>query len=449
MLSTEAKVGAFLLIGAVCFATAVFLLGDYTFQRRYPIYVDFSDVADLSKNSPVKLAGVEVGQVSDIKLEGGVARVTASIRRGIPVYKDAQFEVGSTGVIGSKYLQIDQGHPDAGILPAGAEVKGMSPLSIEKQLTDALSGVKSLISELDAKGPDGRTLIGNLRDTVANVRDLTANLDDLVATDKPHLDKAMARADDITAKMDTLLAQTNDVMASLNSNKGAVGALLHDPKVKADVTNTLDSVQKAAANVNDVISRINQFRVYWNYDWRYASALGASHSDLGLKIEPRDGRYYYIGAENIGSPSNAPISGDYEKLNTVDALLGFTKGPFDIAFGSIRSAGGARLNVTPFYKDSLGKRFSVFAQGYNFGRNIVINGRHFDHPEYDVGVLARVQKYFWIGARVDDLQTVKTFETWLHVSFEDRDIASLFGLAITGASGMKGRSKVGEPSGTP
>jgi len=449
VLSTEAKVGAFLLVGLAFFATAIFLLGDYTFQRRYPIYVDFQDVSDLSKNSPVKLAGVEVGQVSDIELEGGVARVTASIRDGIPVYKDAQFEVGSTGVIGSKYLQIDQGHPDAGILPSGSEVKGLSPLSIEKQLTDALSGVKSLITELDAKGPDGRTLIGNLRDTVANVRDLTANLDDLIATDKPHLDKAMARADDITAKMDKLLAQTNEVMASLNSNKGAVGALLHDPKVKQDVTKTLDSVQKAAANVNDIISRVNQFRVYWNYDWRYASAVGSSHSDLGLKIVPRDHRYYYIGAENIGSPSNKPISGDYEKLNTVDGLLGFTKGPFDVAFGSIRSAGGARLLVTPFYKDPVGKRFTLMAQGYNFGRDIIIDGRHFNRPEYDVGLLARIDKYFFVGARVDDLATVKTFETWLHVSFEDKDIASLFGLAVTGASGLKGRSKSGEASGTP
>ncbi len=447
MLSLEAKVGAFLILGATLFATAVFLLGNYSLQRHYKIYVDFQDVSDLSKNSPVKLSGVEVGAVGDIDLVGDIARVTLLIKHGVPIYRDAHFAVGSTGVIGSKFLEIDQGHPQAGILPAGAEVQGEAEVSIEKQITDALAGVKSLVSELTAKGPDGQTLVGNLRQTVANVRELTANLNDLISTSKPNLEKAMARADDISAKLDKVLAQTNDMMASVNSNKGAVGALLHDPQVKQDVTQTLDSVKKAAQNVNDVISRVNQFRVFWNYDWRYAHVLNASHSDLGLRIVPRDNRYYYLGVENLGNPSNAPISGDYEKLNTIDGLLGFTGGPFDVAFGSIRSAGGARLTLTPFYKNSFGKRFSLFGQAYNFGRDIVIDGRHFNKPEYDAGILATLDQYFSVGARVDDLATVKTFETWLHVNFEDKDIASLFGLAVTGAAGTKGRSKSGDPAG--
>ncbi|MHB2027066.1 MAG: MlaD family protein [Elusimicrobiota bacterium] len=443
MISVEAKVGAFLLAGMALFGTAIFLLGDYTFQKRYDIYVDFTDVSGLSVNSPVKLSGVEVGEVTGIDLIGGTARVKASIREGIAVYKDADFEVGSTGIIGSKYLQIDQGHSDAGLLSPGSEISGLAPVSIEKQLASTLESVQGLLKELDAKGPGGRTLADNLRQTMTNVRRITANLNDLIASTEPGLKKAVSRADGITEKLDTLLAQSNDVMASLNSNKGAVGALLHDPKVKADVTKTLDSVQKAAANVNDIISRVNQFRVYWNYDWRYASVAGASHSDFGLKIAPRDGRYYYFGVENLGNPSNIPISNDYEKLNTVDGLLGMTKGPFDLAVGSIRSAGGARVTVTPFYKSPVWGRFSVMAQGYNFSRDIIIDGRRFNHPEYDTGILAKINQYFSVGARVDDLETVKTFETWLHVNFEDKDVASLFGLAVTGAAGAKGRSKSG------
>ena len=58
------------------------------------------------------------------------------------------------------------------------------------------------------------------------------------------------------------------MMASLATDKGAVGALLHDEKVKSDVKETIANVKEAASTAKDVFVRITQVRVYWNYDWR-------------------------------------------------------------------------------------------------------------------------------------------------------------------------------------
>ena len=80
MLSLEAKVGAFVLAGLVLIASAIFLLGDYTFERRYTIYTTFTDVANLSKDAPVKLSGVEVGKVKGLVLEDHHAKVIAAIQ---------------------------------------------------------------------------------------------------------------------------------------------------------------------------------------------------------------------------------------------------------------------------------------------------------------------------------------------------------------------------------
>ena len=77
MLSLEAKVGAFVLAGLVLIASAIFLLGDYTFERRYTIYATFADVANLSKDAPVKLSGVEVGKVKGLLLEDHHAKAIA------------------------------------------------------------------------------------------------------------------------------------------------------------------------------------------------------------------------------------------------------------------------------------------------------------------------------------------------------------------------------------
>jgi phospholipid/cholesterol/gamma-HCH transport system substrate-binding protein len=443
MISLEAKVGAFVLAGLVCIAAAIFLLGDYTFERRYTLYVTFTDVANLTKEAPVKLAGVEVGKVKDLVLEDQHAKVVAVIREGVDVYNDAQFSIGSTGIIGSKFLQIDQGHASKGAIPAGSTIRGVDPVSIEKALTQTLDKLQAMLDDMTKEGPRG-SLTHNLRDTVANVREMTANLNDLIVTTKPKLEKALDRSDDITQKLDDLLAKSNQMMTGLSTDKGAVGALLHDEKVKEDVKETIANVKDVAATAKDVFGRLNQFRVYWNYDWRYDFVAATSHSDVGLFIYPRENRYYYVGGSNLANVSDQPRSGhqpDYTQPNRIDGLLGWQVGAIDAAVGVIRSAGGARVTYTPFYKDPFWSRFSVVGQAYDFSRNRNIEGVQFDKPQFDAGVIAKVQKYVSVGARVEDIAQVPRFMTWAKVMWEDKDIAYLFGLATFGAAGEKGRSK--------
>jgi phospholipid/cholesterol/gamma-HCH transport system substrate-binding protein len=453
MLSLEAKVGAFVVTGLALMGLAIFLLGNYTFEKRYALYATFTDVANLSKNTPVKLSGVEIGQVKGIELVDSCpkqpndtnpidscAKVEMSIRKGVDIYKDAEFTIGSTGIIGSKYLQITQGHASKGKWQPGDTALGVDPISIEKALAKALDSMQSIMNTLNAEGPRG-SLTGNLKETVANLREMTANLNDLIETTKPKMEKAMERTDGITDKLDQLLAKSNLMMTGLSTDKGAVGALLHDEKVKQDVKETIASVKDAAAAAKDVLGRINQFRVFWNYDWRYDFLAKSSLSDVGVRIQPNDWRYYYGGVSNLANVSDATRPNDYYQKNRVDGLLGFMKGPIDLGVGVIRSGGGARVTLTPFYTDPIGKRFSILAQAYDFGRSRTVNSFHYTHPEYDVGVMARITRWFGIGVQVDDLQETKRVQSWANISFEDKDVAYLFGLATFGAAGTKGRSK--------
>jgi phospholipid/cholesterol/gamma-HCH transport system substrate-binding protein len=439
--SLEAKVGAFVLGGLILLGTAIFLLGDFSMEPRYRVNVTFHDAGNLTKDAPVKLSGVEVGKVKRLVLENGVAKAVCEIRKGVDIHKGAHFTIASTGIIGSKYLAVEQGSLSKEIIEAGATVPGEDPIMLEKAMTNALASLQSTLDELNAKGPRG-SLTENLRDTVANVRELTANLNDLVETTKPQLEKGIERTDQITAKLDDLLTKSDQMMAGLSTDKGAIGALLHDPKVKDDVKETIASVKDAATTAKDVFGRITQFRVWWNLDWRYDALIQTSHADVGVKISPRPGRYYYVGASNLANVNDATRRGvDYAPPNRVDGLLGFEKGPFDLGVGSIRSAGGARLTVTPFYNSEFGKRFSVMAQGYDFGRNRQYNGHDFTHPEYDFGILARLTRLLGVGARVEDVVGVPRFQTWANVMFEDQDVSYLFGLATFGAATTKGRSK--------
>lgn len=441
-MSLETKVGAFVLGGLTLLATAIFLLGDVTFEKRYTLYGQFSDVANLSKDAPVKLSGVEVGQVRQIELVDGGARVIMSIRKGVDMYNDAVFSIGSTGIIGSKYLQVDQGSRAQGVIPANSTVHGEDPVSIEKSLTKALAKVEKLLDSMTKEGPRG-TLADNLTETVANVREMTANLNDLIETSKPKLEKALDRTDDITEKLDALLAKSNVMMASLNTSSGTIGALLNDQKIKDDVKETVASVKEAASTAKDVFGRITQFRVFWNYDWRYEHAVRTSRVDIGLKIAPREGRYYYVGGSNIANLNDQPRGRtvDYAQPNRIDALLGWENNWWDVGIGVIRSGGGGRVTLKPFPKNQILSRVSVTGQVHDFGRNRTIAGRVFSKPAYDLGGQVRIQKHVSLGGRVEDIAEVPRYQTWLKVAFEDTDIAYLFGMVSFGAAGSKGRSK--------
>ncbi|UPT73466.1 MAG: hypothetical protein M0D55_16575 [Elusimicrobiota bacterium] len=271
---------------------------------------------------------------------------------------------------------------------------------------------------------------------MANVRDMTANLNDLIETTKPKLTKALNRSDDITDKLDALLAKSNVMMASINTSSGTIGALLNDTKIK-------DDIKESVSTLHDTLTRINQFKVYWNYDWRYEHAVRTSRVDIGLKISPREGRYYYVGGSNLANINDERrgTKTDYARPNQIDALLGWDKDWWDFGVGVIRSGGGARVTVTPFHKDPILGRVSLVAQGHDFGRNRTIEGRKFTKPAYDLGASVKVQKHVKLGARVEDIAEVPRYQSWINVMFEDTDIAYLFGLATFGAAGTKGRSK--------
>ena len=439
-MSLESKVGAFVAAGLALIAASILLLGNYHFGKRYFIYVTFHDISNLNRNAPVKVSGVDVGQVEDIHLEGDHVLLKLSIKEGVPIYQDSVFTVGSTGIIGSKYLEVDQGHASSNPIVPNATMAGTEAVDIQSSIAHALGSIQKMLDDLNGPGPNG-SLVENLRGSVANIRKLTANLNDLIATIKPAAEKTMAKTGDVTDKLDTLLTKSNTMMTSLASSEGTVGALLHDPKMKKNVEETVASVKQAASTANDMLSRINQFRIFWNFDERYEPAISGGLSDVGMRIVPREGRYYYAGVENLGNPTNAPIRGyDYERLNTIDAMLGFTGKWYDLGVGVVRSAGGGRLTLTPFYKNPIGKHFSLFAQAYDFGQNRIVNGKAFNKPSYDAGILAWVNKYWGVGARVEDIGLYPVFQGWLHVNFEDKDISYLFGLMAYGAAGAKGRS---------
>ncbi|MDD2804982.1 MAG: MlaD family protein [Elusimicrobiales bacterium] len=427
-MNSEMKVGIFVLIGGILFATAVFLLGDYSFQKFYPIYVEFSDVAGLPDRATAKLSGVEVGKIKQIYLKGDKVIVELAIKDGVKIYRDARFLVGATSMIGSKYMQIDQGRAASGRIPAGTTVPGDDSLPLDRALSKAVTSLQKMVEDINGEG----RLARDLNEVMGNLREITANVNDLVANSQPHAEKVVERLDSITAKLDAMLDKTDSIVDKVNRGEGVAGALVTDQKMKADVSEAVSNIRDASVSVKEALGRVGGFRTYLRWDYKYEPSAHSSKNDFGIKIYPREKRYYYLGGANMINTKDTARGVDYEVMNTVDAQLGWEVGKFDLYAGVLRGSGGFGARWSPFL-NSKWDRISFLVEGSEFTRNRDIKGRLFNKPRYDVGADAKLNKYISAGARVSDLAEASRVNFTTRLIFEDKDIAYLFGFASLGA----------------
>ncbi len=434
-MNDETKVGMFVLVGIALLGTAVFLLGDYSFQAYYPLYVEFRDVTGLPDKSVVKLSGVAVGKIDDIRLRGDRVRVRLAVQDGVKIYRDAQFQVGATSMIGSKFLQVDQGRAAAGELAPGDVVTGSDALPLDRAMARAVEDIQGFVKELRGDG----SMTRNLNDILANLKEVTGGLKDIVSVTQPHAGNIAERLDTITEKLDGIMTKADALLVKISAGEGVAGALINDSQMKENVTSTLNNLKDASASVKEIVGRASGFKTYWSIQERYEPLAHGTKSDMGIKISPREGRYYYLGMSNLMNLKDQSRGVSYEVPNTIDAQMGWETKAFEVYAGALRGTGGAGVKYRPFYYDPKWSRLKFLVEASEFSRRRTIQDRFFDKPRYDAGVEVTVNRYISAGMRVNDLQEVKRVNYTARVMFEDKDIAYLLGLASIGSSGVKSK----------
>ncbi len=194
--SLELKVGIFVFAGLVILTWFVLLIGDFKIIKHgYHIKVTFSFANGIKVGAPLRLAGVDVGEVKEIRLthdENGNTTVflTAWLDSEMQVPKNSRAWVNTLGLLGEKYLEIIPGKDFTVLLKEGDVIKGEDPTSVQ-EVTDMMKDIA-----IQAKG----TL----------------------------------------ASMDTALTGLNEVLGG----KGTVGKFLTDDKLYVDLEEMFADLKK-------------------------------------------------------------------------------------------------------------------------------------------------------------------------------------------------------------
>ena len=106
----EFSVGIFVIIGVCCLGYLSFTLGNFSISRdRYDVSAIFSTVAGLKTKAQIMLAGVNIGEVKNVKLKDDQAEVVMSINKNVKLEEDAIASIKTMGIIGEKYVRSRRG----------------------------------------------------------------------------------------------------------------------------------------------------------------------------------------------------------------------------------------------------------------------------------------------------------------------------------------------------
>jgi phospholipid/cholesterol/gamma-HCH transport system substrate-binding protein len=182
----ELKVGIFITVAIVILGLIVSLIGDVHFFRKgYNINVLFNFANGITENSPVRLAGVNIGQVEKIGLffdeNERRTRVRISTRindKKIRIEEDATVVINTLGLLGEKYIEIFPGLKTGTILKSGDEITGRDPVPTEV-LTSRAEDIANAATVILTRLKDGEGTIGKLLVEEKFYNDLEGFMEDI------------------------------------------------------------------------------------------------------------------------------------------------------------------------------------------------------------------------------------------------------------------------------
>jgi len=256
----QLRIGAFVVISLVVFLGIIYLLGAQAryFERKYDLVAEFTEVGGLIEGATVRLAGVQIGRVTNVALApqaGGKVRVTLTIARRFSdrIRQNSEARIVTQGLLGDKLVEITMGMPDSRPLEPGSTLQSREPFEVGRMFaegTDALSAITTLVLSLQAS-LDRLNTAGTLEDldaAVKSTRRVTERLEGL-GLDGAFGDVAAAARSarriteqvekgggwlhtlvyeepEALRRLNTLLGSAQEVLARTRTGDSAVGALL-------------------------------------------------------------------------------------------------------------------------------------------------------------------------------------------------------------------------------
>ena len=430
----EIKIGIFLTTAILIISTFIFIVGDLSVLFRkpgYSILVSYDSATGLEKRAVVRMAGVKVGYVKDIRLKGRKAEVELIINFGISIPKGSMATLASIGLLGEKHIEVLPGEA-AEFLQAGDTIAGVPPVSFDQMGTtllaigDEFKGIAQIISEMIG-GEESRN---NFRDTLENLASFSEELNEFLRTNKGEVKESLQvsqqavqtfeqRVEELSNNLDELivllkdtvkesresikvnmegikelinnidksLKLLNESLEKINKGEGTLGKLINEP----DLYNRAEEAMNDLEKVIDPISKV-RFTGGLSAEFYVESELIKGTFTLG--VWPAENKFFL--AQIVYDP--------WLEQAQYSVQVGLRWRNFAPRIGIMESKMGAGIDYYAF-KDRL--KFSL--ESFDFDRT--------PHPQFRLRARYAAFKYFHFLLGLDDFIIASNREVFFGLEF--------------------------------
>ena len=209
----------------------------------------FTDATGLRAGSDVRMAGVRVGRVDAVELDGELARVRFRVDSSQPVTGDTRASVIYQNIIGQRYIDLslaDFGQPQP--LADGAQIP-LEHTQPSFDVTNLLNGFEPMFTLLD---PDNR---GNLSTALINALQGDSQSLVVLISETSRLARALAGPDEVLGQViDSLNAVTADLATRGTQLEDT---LVHLRAVVADLNARRDQLVASTGSISHVVARLS------------------------------------------------------------------------------------------------------------------------------------------------------------------------------------------------
>jgi phospholipid/cholesterol/gamma-HCH transport system substrate-binding protein len=260
--SIEVKVGILILVSLGILAGFILVMGGLNFEKTYTVYVDFDNPGGLQTGAPVRIAGVKVGKVAELRFMNGTvdpktnrrtlvrAKLSVEERVREAVHEDADFYVTTQGVLGEQFLAIEPGSIQKPTLKDGAIVKGIDPPRLDLFLAKAFELLDTTVTGIK----NNRELIS---DIAVNTAGLLKGLNGVIIDNRERINRTMANLEALSAEANTL---THDARLKYVDNPKIAHTIDNIDRISTDIQKDsgpmLKDAREALANVNRLSSTV-------------------------------------------------------------------------------------------------------------------------------------------------------------------------------------------------
>ena len=268
---SELRVGITVLVSCVTLGVLLFLMSGTRglFSKRIMLQSYFDNASGLREGAPVRLSGVDVGNVIHIRIVPDKDKqqtpveviMKVSTKYGFNLRRDSVTSLETAGVLGETYLDIDSSQA------VGPTVQDGDTLAtqVHPDFNQVVRASQSTLENMDAllkradrilafaesgKGSLGKliydpTLYNRLSTTVADLQGMVED----VAKGKGSLG-ALINRNEAYDKFLATLDKMNAVIDDVQAGKGTAGKLLKDPSLYNNANDTMANIKKVSETIN-------------------------------------------------------------------------------------------------------------------------------------------------------------------------------------------------------